>query len=123
MIGNTSYNINNIGQKVKLHGWVSKKRNLGGLIFIDLRDRSGIIQLVVRPENKNYDLASSLGKEYVIDITGTVIKRESVNQNLKTGEIEVEVEEINLINKSAELPFDITDDTTALEAKIKISLS
>ena len=115
MKGNNSYNINNVGEKVSLHGWVSKKRDLGGLIFIDLRDRSGIIQLVVRPENKNYDLASSLGKEFVIETTGVIVKRENPNHNIPTGEIEVEVEEITLINKSAELPFDIIDETTALE--------
>ena len=57
---NVEFNINNVGQTVELCGWVSKKRNLGGLVFIDLRDRSGIIQLVVRPENKFYELASSL---------------------------------------------------------------
>ena len=115
MKGNTSYNINNVGETVKLHGWVSKKRNLGGLVFIDLRDRSGIMQLVVKPENKNYELASSLGKEYVIEITGTVVERESKNLNIPTGEIEIDVEDIILINKSSELPFEISDDTTALE--------
>ena len=115
MKGNASYNINNVGEIVKLHGWVAKKRNLGGLIFIDLRDRSGIIQLVVSPDNKNYELASSLGKEYVIEITGKVVERESKNLNIETGEIEIDVEDITLINKSSELPFEISDDTTALE--------
>lgn len=115
MKGNTSYNISNVGETIKLHGWVSKKRNLGGLVFIDLRDRSGIMQLVVKPENKNYELASSLGKEYVIEITGKVVERESKNLNIPTGEIEIDVEDITLINKSSELPFEISDDTTALE--------
>ena len=115
MKGNTSYNINNVGEIVNLHGWVSKKRNLGGLIFIDLRDRTGIMQLVVNPDNKNYELASTLGKEYVIEITGKVVERESKNLNIPTGEIEIEVDDIILINKSSELPFEISDDTTALE--------
>ncbi len=115
MKGNTSYNINNVGETVKLHGWVSKKRNLGGLIFIDLRDRTGIMQLVVNPDNSNYELASSLGKEYVIEITGKVVERESKNLNIATGEIEIEVETLTLLNKSNEIPFEITDDTTALE--------
>ena len=115
MKGNTSYNINNVGETVKLHGWVSKKRNLGGLIFIDLRDRTGIMQLVVNPDNSNYEVASSLGKEYVIEITGKVVERESKNLNIPTGEIEIEVETLTLLNKSNEIPFEITDDTTALE--------
>lgn len=113
--GNSSFNIINVGETVHLHGWVAKKRNLGGLIFIDLRDRTGIIQLVVKPENKNYELATSLGKEYVIEVTGTVVERESKNLNIATGEIEVEVSDLILLNKSKEIPFEITDDTTALE--------
>ena len=58
-IFNTDLNSNNIGENVHLHGWVQKKRNLGGIVFIDLRDRSGIIQLIVRPDNKFYNLAES----------------------------------------------------------------
>ena len=73
---NTSISIKNLGEIVELYGWVSKKRDLGGLIFIDLRDRSGLIQLVVNPDNQNYELASTLKNEYVIKVTGTVMKRE-----------------------------------------------
>ena len=62
---NNNFNINNVGETVTLCGWVAKKRNLGGLIFIDLRDRSGIIQLVVKPENEFYDIAETLKSEYV----------------------------------------------------------
>lgn len=112
---NTDLNINNIGQKVELYGWVQKKRNLGGLFFIDLRDRSGIIQLVVRPDSNIYDKASSLKNEAVIKISGEVLERESKNKNLETGEIEVLVTDLNIINQSIDLPFEITDDTTALE--------
>lgn len=115
MISNTSYNIKNVGETVELHGWVSKKRDLGGLIFIDLRDRSGIMQLAIRPENPCYELASTLGKEYVIKITGTIVERESKNNRIPTGEIEVEVSSLELLNKSLDIPFEITDDTTALE--------
>ncbi len=115
MISNTSYNITNVGEIVNLHGWVSKKRDLGGLIFIDLRDRSGIMQLAIRPENSCYELASTLGKEYVIKITGTIVERESKNTRIPTGEIEVEVSSLELLNKSLDIPFEITDDTTALE--------
>lgn len=115
MISNTSYSIKNVGETVELHGWVSKKRDLGGLIFIDLRDRSGIMQLAIRPENSCYELASTLGKEYVIKITGTIVERESKNNRIPTGEIEVEVSSLELLNKSLDIPFEITDDTTALE--------
>jgi aspartyl-tRNA synthetase len=112
---NNDFNINNINETVTLYGWVSKKRNLGGLIFIDLRDRSGIIQVVIRPENECYDVASTLKSEYVIKVVGTIKERESKNLNIPTGEIEVDVNELELLNKAKELPFEITDDTTALE--------
>lgn len=115
MKGNNNFNINNVGETVHVHGWVAKKRDLGGLVFIDLRDRTGVIQLVVKPENKNYELATSLGKEYVIDVTGIVVERESKNLNIPTGEIEIEVTNLALLNTSKEIPFEITDDTTALE--------
>ncbi|MEG1149711.1 MAG: OB-fold nucleic acid binding domain-containing protein, partial [Bacilli bacterium] len=62
-MANTNYNISNVGEEVSLRGWVNKKRNLGGLIFIDLRDRSGLMQLIVRPENKFYEISSSLKNE------------------------------------------------------------
>lgn len=112
---NTDFNIKNIGEEVELYGWVAKKRNLGGLIFIDLRDRSGIIQLVVRPDNKDYDLASSLKSESVIHVLGTIVERESKNMKIPTGEIEVIVSNLELINMANDLPFEITDTTTALE--------
>ena len=115
MIQNTNFNINNIGEVVTLKGWVSKKRNLGGLLFIDLRDRSGIIQLVVRPENKFYELASSLKNESTIKVVGEIIKRESINKNLKTGEIEVIVSELEVYSMAHDIPFEISNDTTALE--------
>ena len=109
------YNINNVGEYVTLNGWVAKVRNLGGVIFIDLRDRSGIMQHVIKPESPFYDLASTLHNEYVISIKGKIVKRESVNKNIPTGEIEVEVSDLKLLNKSLEIPFALTDDTTALE--------
>lgn len=109
------YNINNVGGIVTLNGWVAKVRNLGGVIFIDLRDRSGIMQLVIKPESPFYDLANTLHNEYVISIKGKIVKRESVNKNIPTGEIEVEVSDLKLLNKSLEIAFALTDDTTALE--------
>ncbi|MBQ3468677.1 MAG: aspartate--tRNA ligase [Bacilli bacterium] len=112
---NADFNIKNLNEEVELFGWVSKKRNLGGLVFIDLRDRSGIIQLTVRPESDYYELASSLKSESVIKATGKVIERENKNKNIPTGEIEVEVVNLELLNSSEDLPFEITDDITALE--------
>ncbi len=111
---NTDFNIKNVGELVTLYGWVAKKRNLGGLIFIDLRDRSGIIQLVVKPDNKYYDLAESLKNEYVIKVVGNITERESKNKNLLTGDIEVIINELEVLNTSIDLPFNL-NDTTALE--------
>ena len=112
---NGSFRITNVGEKVELYGWVQKKRNLGGLVFIDLRDRSGIMQLVVRPENKCYDVASSLKAESVISVTGTVCERESKNSNMATGEVELIVDTLELINSSIDIPFEIGKDGTSLE--------
>ena len=112
---NTYYSKEHIGEVVTLYGWVMKKRNLGGLIFIDLRDRSGIIQLVVRPESDVYKICEDLKNEYVIKATGKIMTRESVNPNLKTGEIEVDVLELEVLNTSLDVPFQLTNDTTALE--------
>ena len=114
-INNNDINIKNIDEIVELYGWVSKKRDLGGLIFIDLRDRSGIVQLVVHPNNRNYEIASNLKNESVIKATGKVCRREKTNKNIKTGEIEVIVDTLVLINSANLLPFEITDNTSALE--------
>ena len=109
------YNIKNVGEEVTLTGWVSKVRNLGGLVFIDLRNRAGIMQVVVRPESEYYSVAESLKNEYVIKVTGKIVERESKNTKLETGEIEVEVSKLELINKAKEVPFAIQDETNALE--------
>lgn len=106
---NTEISISNIDETVHLAGWVAKKRDLGGLIFIDLRDRTGIIQLVVNPENENYELAGTLKNEYVIEVEGKVVKRSNVNANIETGEIEVIVEKLDILSTCEELPFPITD--------------
>lgn len=112
---NNEINENNINQIVELYGWVQKVRNLGGLIFIDLRDRTGLIQLVVNPENKNYELANTLKSEYVIKVSGKVVERITSNEKISTGKIEVIVDELELINTSIEIPFQITDDVNANE--------
>ena len=112
---NASLGINDIGREVTLYGWVSKKRDLGGLIFVDLRDRSGIVQLVFRDDNEFYETASNLKSESVIKVVGVVLERENVNDMMKTGSIEVQVNSLEVINSSSPLPFEITDDTNALE--------
>ena len=109
------YSIKNVGEEVEVYGWVSKARKLGGLVFIDVRNRLGIIQAVVRPENKNYELANNLRSEYVIKITGKIVERENKNEKIATGEIEIDVDKLELVNKSKDIPFSITDNTTALE--------
>ena len=112
---NNDFTIKDVGKEVFLHGWVMKKRDLGGVIFIDLRDRSGIIQLIVNPDNKYYDIASNLKSEYVIEVNGIIRERTNKNSNLKTGDIEVEVSKLELLNPSEDLPFEISNNTTALE--------
>ena len=113
-IKNNSLRLTDIDREVTLYGWVQKKRDLGGVCFIDLRDRSGIVQLVAR-EGKCYEIASSLKSESVIKVKGIVSERESKNKNIPTGDIEIELSEIELLNSSNDLPFEISDDTTALE--------
>ena len=113
-INNGTLNIKNVGEVVTLYGWVQKKRDLGGVAFIDLRDRTGIVQLVVR-DGSVYEMASSLKNESVLKVVGKVCERESKNMNIPTGEIEIEVEEMELLNTSKDIPFEISDDTTALE--------
>lgn len=115
---NNELRIDHVGQTVELLGWVSKTRNLGGLIFIDLRDRYGITQLVVNPEKqeeKLVELAESVKNEYVIYAKGTVIERYNKNKQLPTGDIEVEVEALEIISKSETTPLIIADETDALE--------
>ena len=109
------YNIKNVGEFIEINGWVAKSRKLGGLVFIDIRNRMGIIQAVVKPEDDCYELANNLKSEYVINVKGKIVERENKNLNISTGEIEIEVSELKLINKSKEIPFQITNDTTALE--------
>ncbi|MCD8562140.1 MAG: aspartate--tRNA ligase [Acholeplasmataceae bacterium] len=112
---NNELTLANLGHEVYLKGWAAKVRNLGGLIFIDLRDRKGITQLVVKPENPFYELALKIRNEYVIEAKGVVIERESKNKQLKTGEIEVDVTELILLNSAETPPIVISDNTDALE--------
>ena len=106
-------NINNVSEKVTLSGWVQKTRDLGGMTFVDLRDRYGITQLAFNMD-VNADLctdARKLGREFVIQISGTVIERSSKNKNIPTGEIEIEVSELTILNASKTPPFTIEDET------------
>ena len=104
-----------VGEVVTLVGWVSKKRNLGGLIFIDLRDRYGITQVVVEPNNSCYEVAESAKNEYVLKVTGKVVERSSKNLNIPTGEIEVVASDFEILNTAENPPFLIQDKTDALE--------
>ena len=108
---NNDLSIANVGEKVTLLGWVSKRRNLGALLFIDLRDRSGIVQVVVN-EGVN---VPDVRNEYVIQVRGVVAKRAQANPKLKTGDIEVICEEMVLLNTAKTTPLIIADETDALE--------
>ena len=102
-----------IGQEVTLSGWVQKARDLGGMTFVDLRDRYGITQLAFNMDT-DADLcqkARKLGREFVIQIVGKVIERSSKNKNIPTGDIEIEVQELNVLNSAKTPPFTIEDDT------------
>ena len=112
---NGELNINNIGQTVVLKGWVSKKRDLGGLVFIDLRDIHGITQLAFNPDSPLYAKTLEIKNEYVLEVTGKVIERASKNKNIPTGDIEVEVSEMNILNDAVTTPLIIADETDALE--------
>ncbi|WP_283618140.1 aspartate--tRNA ligase [Ligilactobacillus hohenheimensis] len=108
-----------VDQQVVLKGWVQKKRNLGNLVFIDLRDRHGIVQLVVNPETPEAvrNTAESLHGEDVIEVHGTVVKRGdgAINPDMKTGEVEVNVQEMIILNKAKTTPFEIKDDISAAD--------
>ncbi len=101
------------GKKVTLIGWVSKRRNLGSLVFIDLRDRSGIVQLTF--DETMAEKVKDVRNEYILQVTGTVQLRKDANPKMATGDIEVHVEEVNVVNSAQTTPIAIADDTDALE--------
>ncbi len=105
--------ISNAGEKVTLAGWVQRARKLGGMTFIDLRDRYGVTQLVVEADADPalVETASSLGREFVIQITGTVVERESKNAKMPTGDVEIRLERIVILNKSVTPPFTIEENS------------
>jgi aspartyl-tRNA synthetase len=108
-----------IGEKITIKGWVQKRRDLGGLIFIDLRDREGIVQVVFNPDlsEEALALAEKIRNEYVLSVTGTVVARGegTVNPNLRTGKVEIHVEEVQIINEAKTPPFMVDDQMEVSE--------
>ena len=105
-----------VGQEITLKGWVARRRDLGGLIFIDLRDREGIMQLVINPETVSKDVmetAESLRSEFVIEVTGQVVAREQANDKLATGAVELHVQSLEVLNTAKTTPFEIKDGIEA----------
>ena len=112
----TEVTLADVGSTVTLMGWVQKRRNLGSLIFVDLRDRSGLMQLYFEEETigtEGFAKAGTLRSEFVIAVTGTVQKRKgAVNESLKTGELEIEVKSLRILSESETPPFPIDADIT-----------
>ncbi len=111
-----SLRIEDLGKEVVLMGWVAKKRNLGSLVFIDLRDKTGISQIVIREDDKdNYEKAREISAEYVLEIKGKVFERESKNPDIPTGDIEIIADKINILDKAKTPPIYIKDDDDVSE--------
>ncbi|QDK69910.1 aspartate--tRNA ligase [Lactococcus protaetiae] len=107
-----------LNQEVTVKGWVAKRRNLGGLIFIDLRDREGIVQIVINPETAHPEVAQAADKvrnEFVLEVTGKVVERASKNEKIKTGGIEIEATTIEILSASKTTPFEIKDGVEVLD--------
>lgn len=107
-----------IGQEITLKGWVGRRRDLGGLIFVDLRDREGIMQLVINPEEVSSSImetAETLRSEFVIQVTGTVAAREQANDKLPTGSVELKVSDLVILNTAKTTPFEIKDGVEAAD--------
>ncbi|WP_315911037.1 aspartate--tRNA ligase [Staphylococcus aureus] len=113
-----------LGQEITLKGWVNNRRDLGGLIFVDLRDREGIVQVVFNPafSEEALKIAETVRSEYVVEVQGTVTKRdpETVNPKIKTGQVEVQVTNIKVINKSETPPFSINEENVNVDENIRL---
>ncbi|HFE4168773.1 TPA: aspartate--tRNA ligase [Staphylococcus aureus] len=113
-----------LGQEITLKGWVNNRRDLGGLIFVDLRDREGIVQVVFNPafSEEALEIAETVRSEYVVEVQGTVTKRdpETVNPKIKTGQVEVQVTNIKVINKSETPPFSINEENVNVDENIRL---
>lgn len=105
--------IEDVNKEVELVGWVSKRRNFGSIVFIDLRDRTGITQLVINQEK--FEIVDTIRSEYIINIKGVVRERQDKNPKLKTGDIEIDVTDLKIVNKAAQTPMIIANETDALE--------
>ena len=103
----------NAGQIVELKGWVAKKRNLGSLVFIDLRDRYGLTQIIA--DESMEAITREIKNEFIIYVKGKVVERSNKNPNMPTGDIEIEAQEIKIINKANLTPIIVADETDALE--------
>ncbi|MCF0109388.1 MAG: Asp-tRNA(Asn)/Glu-tRNA(Gln) amidotransferase GatCAB subunit C, partial [Erysipelotrichaceae bacterium] len=101
---NGTLSLANVNEKVTIVGWVQKRRNLGSLVFIDLRDRSGIVQVVF--DETMEEKVREVRNEYILQVTGTVLERKDKNPKLATGDIEIKAEEVNIVNRAEPLPFD-----------------
>lgn len=112
---NGELRLSDVGKVVELKGWVAKKRNLGALVFIDLRDRYGITQIILNESME--ELSKEIKNEYVLYVKGKVMERSSKNPNMPTGDIEIEASEIKIINKANVTPIYTSDETDALEDK------
>ena len=110
---NGQLRIENVGEQVTLVGWVAKRRNLGSLVFIDLRDRWGITQILC--DESLTEAVRNVRSEYILQVSGKVIERESKNPNMPTGDIEIKAEKVTIINSAKQPPFIIADETDALE--------
>lgn len=117
MTNNFKLTKNNIGQKVELKGWINKSRRLGELVFFDIRNGQDIVQAVVSSGSEAYETANKLRTEYVVSVKGEIIERKDKNENIPSGEIEINVSEITIINESEQTPLLIRDETDALEPK------
>lgn len=115
--------VEKIGQQITLKGWAASTRDHGGLIFIDLRDHTGIVQLTFHPENQEvFAIASTIKDEFVLEVSGTVLERGSdlINENIPTGKIEIKVEQIKILNSSKPLPFAVMHQSDDINEELRL---
>ena len=112
-----SFTIKDLNRKVVINGWIQKKRNLGGLIFADVRDKTGIVQIVVDGADNQelFEKAGLLKSEYVVAVEGIVSERAGKTDKIPTGEIEIKVSNLKILSEAETTPFEITDNTNANE--------
>ena len=111
--GNGTLRASDAGKKVTLIGWVSKRRNLGSLVFIDLRDRTGTVQVTF--DETMAEKVKDVRNEYILSVTGTVTLRKDANPKMETGEIEIHCEDVTIVNSAETLPIDLSDNSTSSE--------